>query len=256
MAALAALFAYDGWNAVSLVAGEIEQPVRVLPRALVLGLGLVMVLYLTTTTAYVVSLGPAAAAGSTQLAADVGKQVLGALGERMMAGLIALSTFGTVLGMMLTCPRTYYAMAVDGVFFAVVGRVHPRWGTPHVAVLLQTVWALCLVHGATFGKLLDYVMFVSWLFYSLTAGSLFVLRGRRRGQAGPFATPGYPYTPLVFMVVSAFLSFDFFLVKPWDALRGIGMMAAGVPLYFLVCRPAAPPPQPPSREATDSSRLE
>lgn len=229
-----AMWTYDGWNAVSLVAGEVEEPERNLPRALLGGLSIVVVLYVMVFAAYVMCLGPAAVAGSRQLAADVGLRVLGANGARAMAALIALATFGTALGMMFTCPRTYYAMAHDGLFFAAAGRVHARWGTPWVAVLLQTGISLLLAASGNFEELLNYVMFASWLFYGLTAGGLFVLR--KRGKPGPFPTPGYPWTPLLFCAVSAALMMVSLLANPRQAAIGTAIILAGLPLYALVRR--------------------
>jgi APA family basic amino acid/polyamine antiporter len=216
----------------------VVDPVRNLPRALIGGLTIVVVLYLITQTAYVVCLGPEKVAGSLQLAADVGLRALGPAGERLMAALIALSTFGTVLGMMLTCPRMYYAMAHDGVFLPAAGRVHPRWGTPHVAVVLQALWSLVLLSWGTFGKLLSYVMFATWLFYAMTAASLFILRARGAGKPGPFATPGYPMTVWAFLLASLILMGNCFSTSPRESMMGVGMLIAGLPLFVLF-RPRA-----------------
>lgn len=228
-----AMWTYDGWNAVSLVAGEVRDPERNLPRALLGGLSIVVVLYVLVFTAYVMCLGPAGVAGSRQLAADVGSRALGAPGALAMSALIALTTFGTALGMMFTCPRTYYAMAQDGLFFEAAGRVHEGWGTPWVAVLLQTAMSLVLAAAGKFEELLNYVMFASWLFYGLTAGGLLVLR-RRHGRPGPFPTPGYPWTPALFCVVSAVLMLVSLAANPAQAAIGTGMILAGLPLYALV----------------------
>ena len=227
-----AMWTYDGWNAVSLVAGEVREPERNLPRALLGGLSIVVVLYVVVFAAYVMCLGAAGVAASHNPGADVGARVLGAAGARAMAALIALTTFGTTLGMMFTCPRTYYAMAQDGLFFAAAGRVHARWGTPWVSVLLQTAISLALAFR-NFEELLNYVMFASWLFYGLTAGGLFVLR-RRYGKPGPFPTPGYPWTPAAFCAVSALLMGVALAANPRQAAIGTGMILAGLPLYLLV----------------------
>ncbi|MBI4872111.1 MAG: amino acid permease [Candidatus Riflebacteria bacterium] len=230
LAMLAALWAYDGWNAVSLVAGEVREPRRNLPRALLGGLGLVVILYLLTSSAYVVCLGPDRVAASRQLAADLGARVLGDPGERLMAALIALSTGGTVLGMMLTCPRTYYAMARDGVFLRAAGTIHPRWGTPHVAVVLQLAWAFLLLALGTFETLLAYVMFSNFFFYGLTAAGLPVVR--RAGGSGGFSVPGYPWTPAVFVAACAVLTANSLWADPASSATGLALMVSGLPIYF------------------------
>jgi APA family basic amino acid/polyamine antiporter len=238
-AVMAALWAYDGWNAVSLVAGEVREPEKNLPRALVGGLSLVVLLYVLVFAAYVVTLTPAGVLASRDLAAEVADRVLGPWGARAMAALIALSTFGTVLGMMFTCPRTYYAMAQDRLFFAAAGAVHPRWGTPHVAVLVQTIWSVALVMMGSFYDLLNYVMFASWLFYGLTAAGLVVLR-RRTGKPGPFPVPGYPWTPVAFCALSLLLMLSVLAENPTQAGRGVLMILAGGPLYWVVKQARSP----------------
>ena len=232
LATMSAMWSYDGWNAVSLVAGEVREPEKNLPRALLIGLSLVVVLYIAVFAAYVTCLGPSGVERSQQLAADVGQRAMGPIGAYAMSALIALSTFGTALGMMFTCPRTYYAMAQDRLFFASAGRVHPRWGTPHVAVVWQTVMSV-LYATTSFTDLLDYVMFASWLFYGLTAASLFVLR-RRLGKPGPFPTPGYPLTPALFCLISLALMADGLRTNPHQALKGLVVIACGLPLYALL----------------------
>ncbi|MBI4858978.1 MAG: amino acid permease [Candidatus Riflebacteria bacterium] len=238
VAVMGALWAYDGWNAVSLVAGEVRDPVKTLPKALIGGLGLVVLLYLFTFSSYIVCLGPEGIVRSKQVAADVGGRVLGPVGDRVMSGLIALSTFGTVLGMMFTCPRTYYAMAHDKAFFAAAGWIHPTWRTPYLAVFLQAVWALALLTRGTFNTLLNYVMFASWLFYALTAASLPILRGKLGGP-GPFPTPGYPFTPIAFCSISVVLMVTLVISSPWESLYGVLMIGAGFVLYRCLGCPGA-----------------
>jgi APA family basic amino acid/polyamine antiporter len=237
-AMLAALWAYDGWHAVCLCAGVLGEAVRSLARAGAGGLAIVVVLYVVVFSSYVVCLGPERVAGSDRPAVDVGREVLGSGGEAAMAALIALSTFGTVLGMMFTCPRTYYAMARDGLFFAAAARVHPRWGTPHVAVLLQGAWATVLAVAGTFDALLGYVLFASWLFYALAGAALIKLR-RRTGGPGPWPTPGYPATPLAFMVVSLALALAMLAKEPKQSALGLVMILAGL-LIHAAAGPARP----------------
>src|SRR6185295_270278 len=195
------LFAYGGWQNANYVAEEMRDPVRHLPRALILGTLGVVVIYLAVNVAYLRALGLDGLAGTSTPAADAVGRWLGANGERFVAAAIAISTFGFLDLAVLAPTRVYYAMAADGAFFPSVGRLHPKFQTPGAAIILQSIWAILLTLTGKYGKLLDTVVFADWIFFGLTVGALFMLRRRGAGAPDGFRTPGYPWLPALFVMV-------------------------------------------------------
>jgi APA family basic amino acid/polyamine antiporter len=231
------LFAYGGWQSTNFVAGELKQPRRDLPRALVLGVVLVVVAYVLANVVYVHSLGVTRLAASTAPASDVMRRVLGTTGARFIAVGIAISTFGFLNLAILAAPRVYQTMAADGVFFGSAARLHERFHVPWVALLIQGGWAILLVATKTYGRLLDYVVFGDWIFFGLVGVTLFVYR--RRGLAEHpdgttvFRTPGYPWVPGFFVAAAGFAVVSTVLSNPRDAALGGVTIAAGIPAYLL-----------------------
>jgi len=239
VALLPVLFAYGGWQQTNFVAAEIVEPRRTLPRALLLGVGGVIALYVLANLAYVRTLGREGLAGSLAPAADVLRRAAGPAGATVIAAGIAASTFGFLSLVILVTPRVYQAMAEDGLFFRAAARLHPRFRTPVGALLVQAAWAVGLTLTGTYGQLLDYVVFGDWIFFGLAGVTLFVLR-RRAGRAGErnetqaeFRAPGYPWVPALFVAAAAYAVGSSVLSSPRNAAIGGGLIALGVPAFLL-----------------------
>ncbi len=229
------LFAYGGWQQTNFVAEELEAPERTLPRALALGVAIVVLVYLLANVAYLRALGIAGLAASSAPAADTIARVAGPAGRTLVAAGIAASTFGFLDLVILVSPRVYQAMARDGLFFASFARLHPRFRTPVAAIVAQGAWASALLLVGSYGQLLDYVTFADWIFFGLTAASLIVLR-RRDAEAGVpergFRAPLYPWSVVAFCVAAAYVVAGSVLSDPGNAVRGALLLAAGVPVFL------------------------
>lgn len=232
LAMIGALWAYEGWQYCSFSVGEAIDPQRGFPRALCVGSGALIAIYLLANIAYVAALGPEAAAGADRIAAAATTAVFGPAAARLVAVAILVSIFSAANGLTLTSPRVYYAMAADGLFFQRLAGVHPRWGTPAVAVLAGSVWAAVLATTGTFEQLLTYVVFIGWIFYALGAISLFVYRRRAPDAVRPYRVPGYPWTPLVFVLTACALVLNTLVGQPGRAALGIGIVLLGAPAYW------------------------
>ncbi len=231
------LFTYGGWQQTNFIAEEMVAPERDLPRALLLGVAIVVATYLLTNLAYLQVLGPAGLAASTAPAADAMRRVLGPVGGTLISAGIAISTFGFLNLVVLVTPRVFQAMAADGVFFPALARLHPVHRTPAAAIVLQAGWASALALTGSFSQLVDYVAFADWLFFGLTVAGLFVYRARER-SAGPaptggsFRVPWYPLTPALFVAAAAFVVASSIVTAPGNAIIGTGLLALGVPVYW------------------------
>ena len=240
------LFTYGGWQQTNFIAEEILEPERNLPRALVLGVAGVVVVYLLANVAYLRVLGLAGLARSTAPAADVMRALLGPAGGTLIAAGITASTFGFLNLVILVTPRVLQAMAADGVFLPRLAVLHPRYRTPALAILVQAGWATVLTLSGTFAQLVDYVAFGDWIFFGLTVAGLFIYRARDRiTGAGPvpplpvekaFRVPGYPWTPGLFVLAALYVVASAILANPRNALIGAGLLALGVPVYLLSAR--------------------
>jgi len=229
------LFTYGGWQQTNFIAEEMVEPERNLPRALLLGVGIVVLVYLLANLAYLRVLGPAGLAASTAPAADAMRVVMGPVGGKLIAAGIAVSTFGFLNLVVLVTPRVFQAMAADGVFFPRLARLHPVHRTPTAAIVLQAVWATALALSGSFSQLVDYVAFADWVFFGLTVAALFVYRARDRetpGGATGFRTPGYPWTPALFVAASIFVVASSVAANPRNAVVGTGLLLLGVPVYL------------------------
>jgi APA family basic amino acid/polyamine antiporter len=227
------LFSYGGWQNANYVAEEMRDPVRTLPRSLWLGTSLVVLVYVTINVAYLRALGVEGLAGTATPATDAAHHWFGAAGDRFVTSAIAISTLGFLHLCVLAPTRVYYAMAADGVFFAGVARLHPRFHTPSLAILLQSVWAVVLVLTGSYGQLLDYVVFADWIFFGLTVGAVLVFRRRLPNAARPFRMWGSPGTPLVFVGVAVAVVASVVRTSPRQSTMGALLMLAGVPAFFL-----------------------
>jgi len=231
------LFAYGGWQQTNFIAEELVEPERNLPRALVLGVAGVVTVYILANIAYLRVLGVEGLAASTAPAADTMSAVLGPAGRTLISVGIMASTFGFLDLVIMVSPRVYQAMAADGLFFASFARLHPRFRTPVTAIVVQGAWACLLLATRKYGELLDYVTFADWIFFGLTAATLVVYRRRDRSGAGPsFRLPGYPWTLLVFVLAALYVVGGSMRSNPGNALRGAGLLLAGVPVFLFWSR--------------------
>jgi APA family basic amino acid/polyamine antiporter len=232
------LFAYGGWQQTNFVAEEVIAPERNLPRALVLGVLIVVAAYLSVNAAYLHALGVGGLAASAAPAADTMAAALGDGGRRLIAAGIVASTFGFLNLVVLVSPRVYQAMARDGVFFRAFARLDPRTRTPVAAIAAQGAWAIALIFSGTYGQLLDYVVFADWIFFGSTAATLFVYRrraAREGGGGGPPAaarTPLYPWSVLLFIAAALYVIVGSIASNPANAVRGALLIGAGVPVFW------------------------
>ena len=228
------LFAYGGWQTSSFVAGELKSPQRDLPRGLLIGVSGVVLLYLLVNYVCIRALGMSGLAATTTPASDVMRAALGERGATLIAACIAISTIGFLSQNLLTGPRVYFAMATDGTFFKSVARVHPRTRVPVVAIVLQGAIASILALSGSYERILGFVVAIDWVFFGLTALALVVLRHRDAagGVAATFRVPGHPFTTLAFVAGAWLVVLNTVYRFPANALAGLGLLAAGVPVYL------------------------
>lgn len=237
VAMVAALWAYDGWNCVTFAAGEAKHPERDLPLALILGTSSVIVIYLALNLVYYRVLTLPEIAGSPRVAADTAVCLIGRNGSYLVSMAIIVSGFGSLNGSILAQPRVYYAMAKDGLFFRWCVAVHPRFRTPHIALVVQGIWTTFLVLFGRYEQLFTYTVFAAWLFYALTAFSVIILRRTQPDLPRPYRVFGYPWVPIVFVLTSVWFLVNTLIEKPLEAGIGGLIVALGVPVYFFWKRP-------------------
>jgi len=235
-ALMAAFWAYEGWNNVGFVGEEIKNPERSIPRALILGVGLVMALYLLLNLTFLMVMPVDQIQGiSDQEVAGISimRYLGGETWASVVAVLILVSTFNATNTTVLTAPRVCFAMARDGLFFPGIERLHPRRGTPVRALILQGFWAIVLVFSGSFDPLTDMLIFAAFIFYGMGAFGVFVLRKKQPGIKPPFSVPGYPVLPAIFVVFSAALVALSIWNNPKGSAAGLGLMALGLPFYWI-----------------------
>lgn len=235
------LFAYGGWQTASFVAGEIREPRKSLPRALVIGVAGVVILYLGVNFVCVRVLGVSGLAATTTPASDVMRLALGETGARAIAAGIAISTLGFLSQGMLTAPRVYFAMAEDGLFFKSVGRLHPKTHVPILAIVIQGLFAIVIALSGRYEQILNYVVSVDFIFFGATATCIFVFRRRRKAtraegseNVARIATvPGHPATTAIFVAVCWLVVINTVYRYPENTLIGLAILLAGIPAFFL-----------------------
>lgn len=233
---VAAFFSFGGWWDLTKVAGEVREPERTLPRALVYGLLLVTALYILTSAVFLYLVPLERVASGETFAAQAGEVLFGAAGGKVFSGIVIISVLGSLASIIMAAPRVYYAMARDGLFLSGVAALHPRFGTPARAIVLQAVVACTLVALGTFDKIIAYFIFVAVCFVALTVAALFVLRRKGSRAAPAYSTPGYPFTPLLFLVLVGALLILLAGGNPGQAFLGVAVVALGVPVYHLLFR--------------------
>ncbi|HVO36113.1 MAG TPA: amino acid permease, partial [Gemmatimonadales bacterium] len=236
------LFAYGGWQQSNFIAEEMIDAERNLPRALVIGVTVVVAVYLLANITYLRTLGPVGLAASHAPAADAMRNVLGPAGATVIAAGIAVSSFGFLNLVILVSPRVYQAMSADGAFFPALARLHPRFRTPGGAIIFQGAWAILLTLTGSYGQLLDYVVFGDWIFFGLVVSTLFVYRRRDgAGARGPgsgaravrgYRAWGYPVTPALFVLAAVYVVASSVASNPRNAAIGFVLLLLGIPVYL------------------------
>jgi APA family basic amino acid/polyamine antiporter len=233
LALVPVMFSYSGWNAAVYVAEEIRDPARNVPRALALGTGTVTVAYLALNALYLRVVPRAALAGSISVGEIAAGRLFGSAAGTIFAALAIIFVLGSMSAMTLAGPRVYFAMARDGAFFPAAARVHRRYHTPAVAILGQAAWATVLILSGTFDQLLTYTGFAVILFSALAVLSLFFVR-RRDEVESTYRAWGYPWAPGVFCLVGFAIVANTIVQAPRVAFAGLGVMAAGIPIYWWI----------------------
>jgi APA family basic amino acid/polyamine antiporter len=233
------LFAYGGWQNANYVAEEIQNPRRNLPISLIAGTLTVIVVYVLVNVVYVRALGLDGLATTATPASSAAHIMFGSLGDRFVTAAIAVSTFGFLNLAILAPTRVYYAMAADHLFVPALARLHPRYRTPWLSILIQSAWSCVLALTGRYEQLLNYVVFADWIFFGLTVATVVIFRrtvplaGR---PPGSFVTPGYPFVPVAFSGIATAVVLSVVFADPVSASRGALLLAAGVPVYYWYAR--------------------
>jgi len=232
LAMVAGLFAFGGWHMVAYNSEETVNPRKTIPRALMLGTLIVTLCYIALNAVYMYILPLDRVASSTRIAADAADALIGFGGGAFMSGLVIFSTFGALSGIILCGPRVYFSMARDGLLFQWIGEIHPRYKTPHKAIIIQAVWSSVLVATGTYKALFTRVVYTEWIFFGFMAVGLFLLR-RRPGVERDYRIWGYPVVPALFIVSSFAIVVNQILSDPGESLFGLSLVLIGLPIYYL-----------------------
>jgi APA family basic amino acid/polyamine antiporter len=231
-ALVAALWAYDGWNNVGMVASEVKNPRRNLPLALIGGTMAVIAIYMLANWAYFKVLSPAEVGAHKLVAAEMMQRLMGPGGAAAVSAAAMISIFAALNGSILTGARVPFAAARDGLFFAAAARVHPAFRTPGVSILMLTAWSALLVLSGKYEELFNFVIFASWILYAMATAAVFVLRVKRPDLPREYKTFGYPVVPILFLVGAAVLEVSTLIHQPREAVTGIVLILIGLPFYF------------------------
>ena len=232
----AGLFAFGGWHMVTYMAGETKDAERTIPRALVIGIVIVVACYIALNAAYLYVLPLDVVIGSTRVAADASNAVLGGGGAAFVSALVAFSCFGAIAGLVLAGPRVYHSMAADRLIFRWLGATHPRYATPHRAIALQAVWSCVLVATGSYRQLFTRVIYTEWLFFALMAVGLMLAR-HRPDYRPTWRMPGYPLVPGLFIAGALTVVVNQVIDQPGESAIGLGLVLLGIPVYYLWARP-------------------
>jgi APA family basic amino acid/polyamine antiporter len=235
-ALIGAFFSFGGWWDVSKIAGEIRDPGRTLPRAMLLGVGIVTTTYILVSAVFVYLIPLNAVTSGETFVAQAGEVMFGHRGAVIFAAIVVVCILGGLAAFIMFAPRVYYAMAKDGLFLPAVARTHPRFGTPVIAITIQGAIASILIALGTFEKIIPYFMFAAVGYLGLTVAGLFIVRSRRQEAHATILAPGYPFTPLAFLLLVVVLLAMVLMRNPLQALLGTIIVAAGLPVYELLRR--------------------
>jgi APA family basic amino acid/polyamine antiporter len=233
VAMISCLLSYDGWAALSMVAGEVKNPKRTLPMALALGVGLAIAIYVLANLAYLRVLSVGEIAATARVGALAAERTMGPIGGAFVSFTILMSIIGAINGWVLTAPRIYFAQAQDGLFFKRFAAIHPRFQTPYVSVLMFGAWSALLAITGTYETLASYAMYAAWVFYGLTSMAVLALRRAQPDRPRPYRMTGYPATLVVFVAVALGFVVNTFIATPGPAIVGTLLIGAGVPVYFI-----------------------
>ncbi|HEX5605044.1 MAG TPA: amino acid permease, partial [Candidatus Binatia bacterium] len=228
-----AIFAYSGWNAVIYIAGEVKDPERNLPKALLWANLLVITLYLAINMVYIYGVPVTEMKGALRVSEVATTALFGYQTSALITAIITVSILGALNVVTMLGPRIYYAMARDGVFFRRLTYIHPTFGTPTSAIILQAVWTCFLILTNTWGTLFTYVSVVITLFSALTVGSVIVLRYKRPELKRPYKLWGYPVVPILFIIANAWIVWGSVTEKPYESLIGLLIVCLGIPAYLI-----------------------
>ncbi|MEO8041135.1 MAG: amino acid permease [Acidobacteriota bacterium] len=226
-----AFFAFAGWWEVSRIAGEVQNAEQNIPRALLIGVVVITVVYVLTSAVFFYLVHPSQVVNDQVFAAQAGEVMFGPAGGNVFAAIVVLSVAGSIVAYLMASPRVYYAMARDGLFLEAVGRLHPRFGTPHLATLIQMALAVVLILSGSFEQILSYFFFVVVLFVAMTVAAVFRVRGRPHDG---YKTWGYPLTPMFFLLVTAVVLMFISVKNPVQSILGVAVVLLGLPVYYLV----------------------
>ena len=236
VALVSVLFSYGGWQHASFLAAETKNPARNVPVAMITGALIVIAIYLLVNVSYMLLLPVNKIVGSQKIAAEAISTVL-PFGGMLVAGIIAISTLGTIGIYTLSAPRIYYAMADDGLFFKKIADVHPRFKTPVNAIIAQSAWSIVLLlFWGTFEDLITYTVSVEWIFFTLAAAGIFIFRKKLKNTDRPYKTFGYPVTPLIFICINIWFVINIMINKPLHIAIGLVFLILGIPFYLFFKR--------------------
>ena len=232
IAMIATLWSYDGWNNLTYLAGEVKEPQKNIPRALILGTIIIIIIYAVTNLAYLYVLSIDQMAKSNLVAADMMERVFQGYGGAIISLCVMISTFGTVNTTCMATARVSFAMSNDKLFFPGLGKVHPKYKTPSKALLIQGVWASILTLTGTYDQLFTYVIFAGWIFFVLGAIAVFIIRRKNPTANRAFRVPGYPYVPLLFVLVATWFVINTLVEQTADSLVGLLLLLIGIPFFL------------------------
>ena len=231
VALIAVFWAFDGWVYITWVAGEIKNPQKVLPRAMLLGILLVGFIYMSVSIVYLYALPITQVATETTIAQAAAAALFSSNAAKWLGATIALSCFGAASSAILCSARVTYAMARDGAFFHAMGKVHPKYRTPALSLVLISAWSIVLALSGSYDQLYTYVMFMMILSYVAGVAALFVLRRKRPDVARPYLCTGYPYLPALYLLMAGAWALNSVYTRPKETLIGIGIVFLGAPFY-------------------------
>lgn len=232
LALAGAFWAYDGWNNVTFLAGEIKNPKRNVPLALMIGSLAFIAVYVIINLAFLYILPIEKMAESPLVAATAAEIIFGPVGASIIALAVIISTFGALNGSILSTPRVFFAMSQSNMFFKRLGDVHPRYKTPHISLVVLGIWTCVLILSGSFDTISDYVIFAAWMFYALGAFGVFILRYKMPDTPRPYKVWGYPFTPAIFVTFSAVFLLNTLTSDTQNAMMGLILVLSGLPFYF------------------------
>jgi amino acid transporter len=233
LALVSVMWAYDGWADLTFISGEVKDPGRTLPRAIIGGVLAIVAIYVAVNAAYFFVLTVPQMIGSKLVAADAATAVFGAVGASVVAAMVMVSAFGALNGSMMTGPRIFFAMADDGNFFRPIAAVHARYKTPYAAILLATALGIAYVSFRTFNELADAFILGIWPFYALAVAAVFTLRRTKPDFPRPYRTIGYPVVPAIFLLASVGMLLNSLISEPMTTLVCFAVILLGIPVYLL-----------------------